>query len=113
MSKIVIDVEENFHKAVRIKAIEEGLTMKDFIVKTVLDAIGNNSSKIKLCINKYMKKILIIAILLFMSTNSFAVEKTLSDYGFTVNDKTPVVALIKYCTTVPAGNATDPTLVPF
>ena len=55
MSKIVIDVEENFHKAVRIKAIEEGLTMKDFIVKTVLDAIGHNSSNTKADFNKELK----------------------------------------------------------
>jgi hypothetical protein len=55
MSKIVIDVEENFHKAVRIKAIEEGLTMKDFIVKTVLDAISYNSSSSKADFSKELK----------------------------------------------------------
>jgi hypothetical protein len=55
MSKIVIDVEENFHKAVRIKAIEEGLTMKDFIVKTVLDAINPNSSNAKVDFHKELK----------------------------------------------------------
>jgi galactose-1-phosphate uridylyltransferase len=55
MSKIVIDVEENFHKAVRIKAIEEGLTMKDFIVKTVLDVINPRSSNTKVDFNKELK----------------------------------------------------------
>lgn len=44
MSKIVIDVEENFHKAVRIAAIEHGETMKDFIVRVVLSSIKPNSS---------------------------------------------------------------------
>jgi hypothetical protein len=39
MSKIVIDVDENFHKAVRIAAIEQDKTMKDFIVECVMNAI--------------------------------------------------------------------------
>lgn len=55
MSKIVIDVEENFHKAVRIKAIEEGLTMKDFIVKTVLDAISHNALNAKVDFSKALQ----------------------------------------------------------
>lgn len=55
MSKIVIDVEESFHKAVRIKAIEEGLTMKDFIVKTVSDAIKSIPLNSKIDFNTELK----------------------------------------------------------
>ncbi len=45
MSKIVIDVEESFHRAVKIAAIESGETMKDFIVRVVLSAVKPDTKK--------------------------------------------------------------------
>ena len=56
MSKIVIDVEENFHKAVRIAAIESGETMKDFIVRVISEKIKIIKSDNKKTIKKENNK---------------------------------------------------------
>lgn len=40
MSKIVIEVDKNFHNSVKIEAIKRGQSMKDFIVNSMQKIIN-------------------------------------------------------------------------
>ncbi len=47
MSKIVIEVESDFHKMLKMKALEMDMTMKDLIVNAIKKFLDERSEKDK------------------------------------------------------------------
>lgn len=40
-----IELDEELHKRLKIAAIEQGLTLQDWILKTLAESVGNNGAR--------------------------------------------------------------------
>jgi len=47
MSKIVIQVESEFHKMLKMKALEKDMTLKELIIKAIKEFLEKDKSKNK------------------------------------------------------------------